>query len=175
VNLYGFVGGDPVNLSDPFGLCPDKEDPACSIGQRVRAAVDAGIDRALDAIGSVGHALSNAVSALGKDLAVDAALAGIPAVGEVRAGRRVAALGEAVGSFLSESRHLRGINAARKDFTRIGTTADEAVAAIAQKSGWESVSAGALAGGQIRLGTGTVRYTLKSLARGETVLNAWIP
>jgi RHS repeat-associated protein len=23
VNLYGFAGGDPVNFSDPFGLCPD--------------------------------------------------------------------------------------------------------------------------------------------------------
>jgi RHS repeat-associated protein len=23
MNLYGFAGGDPVNFSDPFGLCPD--------------------------------------------------------------------------------------------------------------------------------------------------------
>lgn len=23
LNLYGFAGGDPVNFSDPFGLCPD--------------------------------------------------------------------------------------------------------------------------------------------------------
>src|SRR3712207_1175808 len=22
MNLYGFAGGDPVNYSDPFGLCP---------------------------------------------------------------------------------------------------------------------------------------------------------
>jgi len=22
INLYGFAGGDPVNFSDPFGLCP---------------------------------------------------------------------------------------------------------------------------------------------------------
>ena len=22
MNLYGFAGGDPVNFSDPFGLCP---------------------------------------------------------------------------------------------------------------------------------------------------------
>jgi RHS repeat-associated protein len=28
MNLYGFAGGDPVNFSDPFGLCPvTKEDP----------------------------------------------------------------------------------------------------------------------------------------------------
>ena len=24
MNLYGFGGGDPVNFSDPFGLCPEK-------------------------------------------------------------------------------------------------------------------------------------------------------
>ena len=23
MNLYGFAGGDPVNFSDPFGLCPE--------------------------------------------------------------------------------------------------------------------------------------------------------
>lgn len=26
VNLYGFAGGDPVNFSDPFGLCPPEDD-----------------------------------------------------------------------------------------------------------------------------------------------------
>jgi len=25
LNLYGFAGGDPVNFSDPFGLCTDKD------------------------------------------------------------------------------------------------------------------------------------------------------
>ena len=25
MNLYGFAGGDPVNQSDPFGLCPPKD------------------------------------------------------------------------------------------------------------------------------------------------------
>src|SRR5207249_434842 len=24
LNLYGFAGGDPINFSDPFGLCTDK-------------------------------------------------------------------------------------------------------------------------------------------------------
>ena len=28
LSAYGFAGGDPVNFSDPFGLCPvTKEDP----------------------------------------------------------------------------------------------------------------------------------------------------
>ncbi len=30
MNLYGFAGGDPVNFDDPFGLCPDPKDPACT-------------------------------------------------------------------------------------------------------------------------------------------------
>ena len=25
LNLYGFAGGDPVNFSDPFGLCPENQ------------------------------------------------------------------------------------------------------------------------------------------------------
>jgi RHS repeat-associated protein len=29
MNAFGFAGGDPVNFSDPFGLCPDKNDPKC--------------------------------------------------------------------------------------------------------------------------------------------------
>jgi len=28
LNLYGFANGDPVNFSDPFGLCPDEEKDA---------------------------------------------------------------------------------------------------------------------------------------------------
>jgi RHS repeat-associated protein len=29
LNLYGFAGGDPVNYSDPFGLCPPKDNVPC--------------------------------------------------------------------------------------------------------------------------------------------------
>ena len=29
MNVYGFAGGDPVNFSDPFGLCPPKDDTPC--------------------------------------------------------------------------------------------------------------------------------------------------
>lgn len=34
LNTYGFVGGDPVNYSDPFGLCPPKDNNPCSLLQR---------------------------------------------------------------------------------------------------------------------------------------------
>jgi RHS repeat-associated protein len=30
VNLYGFAAGDPVNYSDPFGLCPNPDGSPCS-------------------------------------------------------------------------------------------------------------------------------------------------
>jgi len=29
VNLYGFAGGDPVTFTDPFGLCPPKDNVPC--------------------------------------------------------------------------------------------------------------------------------------------------
>ena len=35
LNLYGFGGGDPVSYSDPFGLCPDPNDPKCTEGTKV--------------------------------------------------------------------------------------------------------------------------------------------
>jgi hypothetical protein len=146
----------------------------CSLGQQLRANIDAAIDGVIDGIGAFGHKLRQALPGLARDAAVELALAAVPVVGEVRAGRRVVAVAEAGGKFLSENRHIRGINAARKDFSRIGATSDDVVNAIAQRSGWEAVARGAMAGGQMRVGTGTVRYSLKNLGR-ETVFNAWIP
>lgn len=35
LNVYGFGAGNPINFSDPFGLCPDSNDPRCSQGTRV--------------------------------------------------------------------------------------------------------------------------------------------
>jgi hypothetical protein len=31
MNLYGFAGGDPVNFSDPFGLCPPEDNDPCNM------------------------------------------------------------------------------------------------------------------------------------------------
>jgi len=44
LNLYGFAGGDPVNFSDPFGLCKDangNELPPEQCRQMLRGAQDA--------------------------------------------------------------------------------------------------------------------------------------
>ena len=40
LNLYGFANGDPVNFSDPFGLCPpcgsDMEEAMLGVGRRLQ-------------------------------------------------------------------------------------------------------------------------------------------
>ena len=39
MNLYGFAGGDPVNFSDPFGLCPESmrsSDGTCPGGLSIK-------------------------------------------------------------------------------------------------------------------------------------------
>jgi RHS repeat-associated protein len=54
LNLYGFAAGDPVNFSDPFGLCPPPLLPVCAVmlgfawfgGSRI--AINAAYDRPLD-------------------------------------------------------------------------------------------------------------------------------
>ena len=44
LNLYGFAGGDPINFSDPFGLCPEGEDDfECELFQAGMAALGATI------------------------------------------------------------------------------------------------------------------------------------
>ncbi len=52
MNLYGFAGGDPVNFSDPFGLCPvTAADPTpCGLtGAAIGGAAGAGIGIAITA------------------------------------------------------------------------------------------------------------------------------
>jgi len=54
LNLYGYAGGDPVNFSDPFGLCPCYAWVARWAGQRAGNLL---LGRVLPAIGSLGRAL----------------------------------------------------------------------------------------------------------------------
>ena len=51
LNAYGFTSGDPVNFSDPFGLCRQPGDPDCNPIERGIAAFNA-------AVGSVADRLS---------------------------------------------------------------------------------------------------------------------
>lgn len=54
LNLYGFAGGDPVNFSDPFGLCPIPH-PA---GPVIRQQLVQITGRAAAAVSQVGPAAS---------------------------------------------------------------------------------------------------------------------
>ena len=140
----------------------------------MKARVANAVDATVSVLGDIGNSLREAMPGLAAEAGADLALAAVPVVGEVRAGRRVAAVARATGKFLSENRHVRGINEARKDFSRIGATADEVTAAVANGSAWESLATGALAGGRVSVGRGVVQYTMKNLGR-ETVMNIWIP
>jgi uncharacterized protein RhaS with RHS repeats len=83
LNLYGFANGDPVNFSDPFGLCPTgcvlegagvvaaglvllAATTALVAGEDLGSAIDAGLESgrefiqgARDAVGNVFAAVSN--------------------------------------------------------------------------------------------------------------------
>lgn len=80
LNLYGFAAGDPVNFSDPFGLCP-----VCDIA-------DVGFF-----LYSAGKAILNPTRQNLKDAALDAAglLPLVPSAGLLR---RVGAAGDALRS-----------------------------------------------------------------------------
>lgn len=54
MNLYGFAGGDPVNFSDPFGLCPDPKDPHCTDTPLVEVTTNRNVVKAAAAVASVG-------------------------------------------------------------------------------------------------------------------------
>jgi hypothetical protein len=56
LNLYGYADGDPVNMSDPFGLCPGR--PGCPTGN-VSGATAAGV---FSALGSFGRATTMPVN-----------------------------------------------------------------------------------------------------------------
>jgi RHS repeat-associated protein len=70
LNLYGYANGDPVNFSDPFGLCEDPADPKCK--GLVQEAVDAGraavadaVNSAVETLGAIGSALQDAAEGVG--------------------------------------------------------------------------------------------------------------
>ena len=93
MNLYGFAGGDPVNFSDPFGLCPDKDDPACTTGQQIMGNIRAGVDRAIAAVGDFGNSLAAGLKSLAKEAAIEGGIA--LATGGAGSGIRLTARGAA--------------------------------------------------------------------------------
>jgi RHS repeat-associated protein len=102
LNLYGFAGGDPVNFSDPFGLCDDPTDPKCrtlvdDLRDRINAierAVSHGVKQGLEEI----NRLIEKIPVLGD--ATKAATGVDPAGAPLSEGERGIALAAAVGTAL---------------------------------------------------------------------------
>jgi hypothetical protein len=88
MNLYGFAGGDPVNFSDPFGLCPD-----CILDAIAVATDIAEIAR--------GGFTAGRLAALGVDV-VGALIPGLPSVGGLKVGAK---LGETAFTQLGRAAH----------------------------------------------------------------------
>ncbi|MGH7717997.1 MAG: RHS repeat-associated core domain-containing protein [Gemmatimonadaceae bacterium] len=68
INLYGFAGGDPVNYSDPFGLCP-----AIITGKPCPGA----LATAVGFIPIVGDAIEIAGAGVGEDLLTGEDISGV--------------------------------------------------------------------------------------------------
>jgi RHS repeat-associated protein len=52
LNTYGFAAGDPVNYSDPFGLCTPPESPACQVIAGIAGQV-APLESVINTVGEV--------------------------------------------------------------------------------------------------------------------------
>ncbi len=62
VNLYGFAGGDPINFSDPFGLCPWCLVPALAGGGALTGAAGGGFVGGAIAAGAAAGAAAAGVA-----------------------------------------------------------------------------------------------------------------
>jgi hypothetical protein len=47
-NLYGFANGDPVNFSDPFGLCPIPQLCLAALGAGAGVVLNGAMNMAMD-------------------------------------------------------------------------------------------------------------------------------
>ena len=74
MNLYGFAGGDPVNFSDPFGLCPPQ-----ITGRPCSGWVSGGVGL----IPGIGDAIDIAGVVAGKDLLTQETISGGATIGTI--------------------------------------------------------------------------------------------
>lgn len=160
-------------------MCVDARDPRCGNGDRAWGAFKRSVAGFIDnAIALADRAVRALPGIIAREAAEEALTAALPAVGGLVKGRRVAAVAQSVGRFLTESAHLRRIDTgdairdAAHDFSRIGASADEVVDAIKGSTDWQSVDR--LTDGTLKLGKHELRYTLQPLSTGEVVVNAWI-
>jgi len=93
LNLYGYANGDPINFSDPFGLCPDEDDTACQVFESGLTALGAALG--FLAGGGTGSFVALASSGVGAAAVPAGAVQGAAAGGFLGA-----ALGKALSPYL---------------------------------------------------------------------------
>lgn len=65
LNLYGFAGGDPVNFSDPFGLCPPENREDCTQAAVGSADIAPSTDEGQGLLESIAEGLKDLACTLG--------------------------------------------------------------------------------------------------------------
>jgi RHS repeat-associated protein len=180
VNLYSYAGNNPVNFSDAFGLqdCEKGASGACKQQIDWATAAKNWLGDRLDDVGRLAKEFFKETAIQLGLLAFTEGEGNVVRVGQIlRTGRRVAAVARDGERILTENSHLRGLaRAARKEFSRIGSSADEVVSTIAREAAWETTTETTLRG-SIRIGSGVVRYNIyqNPASVGEWIVNAWIP
>ena len=167
-----FGAGDPINYSDPFGLCPDKEDPACSIGQQIEANIQSAIRHTIGVVGDFGNSLRAGLTALAKEGAIQAVFLATGEEGNaIRIGERELAHvleGHSVGGALSKGKSIFNVG---EDFTA-SIRNSEFTTAVKQRSGRNFeciVNAGREVGVDHATGQPTSLYTVIANLKNELV------
>ena len=142
LNLYGFAGEDPVNFSDPFGLCGDGK-PCPSIARQV---LDRGVAMAEKAWAKIGGKGAELIGGIVGDAAKGVANNATVSI-DVTAGPVTAAFSaDATQVNLSPSVNLSIV--ATATFVVPGSAAPVSVGGLA--------GAGLVGGGSIQLGSGGI-------------------
>lgn len=119
LNLYGFAGGDPVNFSDPFGLCPPIE--SCLEKMAAWGAKNGGV------VGSVALNSAAALNAVNDFNPISAAFDAGYEIGSGNAGRGLAMAAFTVGGG-AIGKGLKGASTGLKAlFAEGGGLADESI------------------------------------------------
>jgi RHS repeat-associated protein len=172
LNLYGFAHGDPVNFSDPFGLCPQESDEPC-IGQQIRAHIEAKVRSAIETVGEWGNKLKAGLGWLAREAAIQGGIALVTG----GSGNAINITGRGL-AHVVERHAVRGaLNAGKSIFNAAEDIVSlvrgaESVAPVAQSGGrnfQRVVQAGREIGTDVSTGQPTSTYTVITNARNELV------
>jgi RHS repeat-associated protein len=181
LNLYGFAGGDPVNFSDPFGLCPPKtlaEVFLCTgqILQPWQPVLETWATAELSIL-PLGGGGGRAITKLGLAEAGTEAYAAGRALTAAAAAKGRETILQQGSRILTASRHALTGSAASQaahDFAAAGLDVGDVAAAVGKDIGDLSKLAPGFGRGAVDVGGQLIRYTRQTLESGETVVNFWM-